>query len=140
MDIGLGTYQSSEDGGSSRNDIQAVLGDTSDKRYAPLLAHLVKRTDCRDYFIRKMLEYMNGALSYESVDAALTQICAERDTELSYYLEHLNSLKKTTEDIYASAATTERHLARIRTFATLRPEYMKKYLEAFFKVNLEDYQ
>lgn len=139
MDIGLGTYQSTADAGALRNDLKEVLGDTSGKRYAPLLAHLVKRTDCRDYFIRKMLEYMNGALSYESIDTCLLQMCGERDTELMYYFEYLQNLENPSETIYAGTKSLNRHLDRIRTFAKLRPDYMRGYLEDFFKISIEDY-
>ncbi len=134
-DVGFGTYQSTEDAGAARNDLKEVLTNPDNKRYAPLLAALLKREDCRDYFINQMLEYMNGALSYENVCRVLEQMCAERDTELTYYYERLNELKDSFE-IYARPARTELHLNRIRSFAEQRPLYMTQYLEEFFHVEL----
>jgi len=137
-DIGFGTYQSSSDAGAIRNDIQAVLGDSSDKRYSPLLAALLKREDCKQYFIDKMLEYMNVSFSYEAVCNMLDIMCAERDTELAYYFEHLNTLKEAgVPDVYGRASRTEQHIERIRSFAKQRPGYMKKYLESFFGIDLD---
>ncbi|MBE5929672.1 MAG: hypothetical protein E7268_01260 [Lachnospiraceae bacterium] len=134
-DVGFGTYQSSDDAGAARNDLKQVLSDPSSSRYAPLLAALLKREDCRNYFIDKMLAYMNGAFSYENVCRVLEEMCAERDAELVYYYNHLNTLKDSFE-IYARPARTELHLARIRSFAEQRPVYMTKYLEDFFGVDL----
>lgn len=134
-DTGFGTYQSSADAGAARNDFEQVLTSSS-TRYAPLLAALLKRTDCRDYFINKMLEYMNGALSYESVCTVLDQMLTERDTELAYYYTYLNTLKGEHE-IYARPARTELHIERIRSFSKQRPEYILQYMEKFFGVELE---
>ncbi len=134
-DVGFGTYQSSEDAGAARNDLKQVLSDPSSSRYAPLLAALLKREDCKQYFITKMLSYMNGAFSYDNVCRVLDEMCAERDAELTYYYDRLNSLKDSFE-IYTRPARTELHLDRIRSFAEQRPVYMTRYLEDFFGVDL----
>lgn len=134
-DVGFGTYQSSDDAGAARNDLKQVLSDPSSSRYSPLLAALLKREDCQTYFIGKMLDYMNGAFSYENICRVLDEMCAERDAELVYYYDRLNTLKDSFE-IYARPARTELHLARIRSFAEQRPVYMTDYLEDFFGVDL----
>ena len=136
-DVAFGTYQSTDDAGAARNDLKQVLSDSNSNRYAPLLAALLKREDCNDYFINKILDYMNGALSYKNVCNVLDTMCAERDEELTYYFEHLNTLKENgTSDIYARPARTELHIDRIRSFAKQRPAYMTRYLEDFFGVDL----
>ena len=134
-DVGFGTYQASDDAGAARNDLKQVLSDSGSSRHAPLLAALLKREDCKQYFINKMLDYMNGAFSYENVCRVLDEMCAERDAELTYYYERLNQLRDSFE-IYARPARTELHIARIRSFAEQRPVYMTKYLEDFFGVDL----
>ncbi len=134
-DVGFGTYQSSDDAGAARNDLKQVLSDPSSSRYSPLLAALLKREDCKQYFIGKMLDYMNGAFSYENVCRVLDEMCAERDAELLYYYDRLNTLKDSFE-IYARPARTELHITRIRSFAEQRPVYMTQYLEDFFGVDL----
>lgn len=131
-DIGFATYDSAEKA-AARNDVKAVLT-SSNKRYSALFAKLLKREDCRKYFISKMLEYRDGALSYETVCAVLDEMCAERDTELEYYFEHLTELKKTTEDIWATRGNTQAQIEKIKEFARLREDYITKYLETFFNL------
>lgn len=130
-DVGFATYHSAQDA-AARNDIKAVLT-SSNKRYSALLAGLLEREDCRQYFINKMISYRDGALSYETICAVLEEMCAERDTELAYYFEHLTELKKTTEDIYATRGNTQAQIEKIKEFARLRGEYVTKYLEEFFQ-------
>lgn len=136
-DVGFGTYQSTDDADAIRNDIIEVIGDSSHKRYSPLLAALLKRENCKQYFINNMLEYMNVSFSYEAVCAMLDTMCSERDAELSYYFEHLKKLKTAgVPDVYGRASRTDEHLERIRSFAKQRPEYITRYLEEFFHIDL----
>lgn len=136
MDVCLGTYHKTPDAGAARNDLEVVLGSTENSNYSPLLTALLKREDCKQYFINKMLEYMNDAFSYENVCKVLDEMCAERDTELNYYYERLNTLKDSFE-IYARPDRTELHIEKIRTFAEQRPVYMLQYLEEFFNIELQ---
>lgn len=133
-DVGFATYDTAEKS-AARNDIKAVLS-SSHKRYSALLTKLLQREDCKQYFINKMLEYRDGALSYESVCETLDAMCAERDTELAYYFEHLSEIKKTNGEIYAKSSTTASHIARIKEFAKLREEYITTYLEDYFGIDL----
>lgn len=135
-DVGFATYSDSADKGASRNDIKAVFMSSND-HYSALLTALVKREDCKQYFIDKMLEYRDGVLSYESVCETLDAMCAERDAELAYYFEYLKELNKTTGGIYAKNSTTERHIEKIKEFAKLRGDYVTKYLEDYFGVELD---
>lgn len=134
-DVGFATYNSTGEKGAARNDISQVLNPSHD-RYSALLAGLLKREDCRSFFIDKMIEYRDGVLSYESICETLDAMCAERDAELSYYFEHLDSLKNTAEDIYAKPGTTKNHIQKIKDFAKFRGEYITKYLEEYFGVDL----
>lgn len=136
MDCGLGCYQSTADAGAIRNDLEQVLGSPSKDRYAPLLAALLKRDDCKRYFINRMLYYMDGPLSYDNMCKVLDEMLAERDTELSYYLEYLDELSNTVSGTYTSPKTIETHLNRIRTYAKVRPDYLRSYIESFFHVDL----
>lgn len=126
-DMGFATYNAAETA-AARNDIEAVLT-PSNKHYSALLAKLLKREDCRQYFTNRMISYRDGVLSYESVCAVLDEMCAERDTELEYYFEHLDELKKTTEDIWATRSNTQEKTEKIKKFAELRGAYITKYLE-----------
>jgi hypothetical protein len=135
-DVGFATYTSDAQDAADRNDISQVLS-LDGKRYSALLAGLLKREDCKNYFINKMLEYRDGALSYENVCRTLDAMCAERDAELPYYLEHLNELKKAGAEVWASAGTTEKNIKRIKEFVKLRGGYITEYLEDFFDMELD---
>lgn len=134
-DVCFGTYRTTPDAGAARNDLEFTIGSAENECPAPLLASLLKREDCRDYFIDRMLKYMNDLMSYETVCTILDEMLAERDTELAYYFQHLTTLKDTYK-IYSTPSRTETHLNKIRTFAEQRPEYMTKYLEDYFGVDL----
>ena len=137
-DVGYATYYSASDS-AKRNDIAQVLG-SDDGRVSPLLAALLKREDCRQYFIDVMLEFMEGIFSYESVEATITELCAERDTELSYYLKHLENLKQTQPglEIYASETRVQNHIATILEFLKQRPAYIRQFLEEQFGIELPE--
>lgn len=134
-DTGFATYAKAEDA-ADRNDIYQVLS-PSGKRYSALLGGLLKREDCRNYFINKMLEYRDGALSYESVCETLDIMCEERDTEFPYFLEHLRELKKEGAEIWASTGNTNASIKKIKEFAKIRGDYVTKYMEDFFGIELE---
>ena len=132
-DCGFSTYYTAEQS-ARRNDIQKVLGDVGGSRYSKLLAALLRREDCRVYFINKMYEYRDGCLSAESVNAVLDQMLSERDTELSYYMKYLKELKKENNTITATEKATKNHIQKIRDFAELRGEYLTKYMQEFFGI------
>jgi len=134
-DVGFATYYSAEEA-ADNNDITQVLAPDG-KRRSALLAALLKREDCQTYFIDKMLEYRDGALSYESVCETLDAMCAERDGEFPYYLEHLNQLRKAGAGVWATAGNTKKSLDKIKDFAKIRGDYVTKYLEEFFEMELE---
>lgn len=134
-DVGFATYYSADEA-ANKNDIAQVLAPDGSRRSA-LLAALLQREDCQAYFINKILEYRDGALSYESVCETLDAMCAERDAELTYYFEHLNRLKKSGAEIWATAGNTKASVKKIKEFAKLRGDYITKYMEEFFEIELE---
>lgn len=135
-DVGFATYSSTGEKGAQRNDIAQVTN-ASGSRYSALLTGLLKREDCKSYFINKILEYRDGALSYESVCETLDAMCAERDTEFPFYLERLKELKKAGADIWSSAGNTQKSLEKIREFAKSRGAYITEDLEEYFEIELE---
>jgi len=137
-DVGFGCYQSGADAGASRNDIYNVLGDKNIKHYAPLLAALLKRDDCREYFINKMLEYRDVVFSYENVSQVLEQMHSEHSEELAIYIDYLRTFDKEVYEIYTSHNLTAKHNDRILSFVKQRPAYITKYMENFFGIDLPD--
>ena len=80
---------------------------------------------------------MNNTFSYEAVNNMLNAMCKERDKELSYFFKHLDELKAAgVPDVYGRASRTEQHIEKIRSFAEQRPEYITRYLEDFFHIDL----
>lgn len=136
MDIGFATYTSAETG-AARNDISGVLT-KGEKRYAPLLAALLKREDCKQFFLDTMVRFRDGVMTYENICEVVDAMCLERDTELAYYMEHLQELKNVVEDVYATPQNTKNSVQKIKDFAELRGAYVTTYLEAFFQVELSE--
>lgn len=134
-DVAFATYNSTGEEGAKRNDMAQVTNPEHD-RYSALLTGLLKREDCQQYFINKMLEYRDGVFSYESVCETLDAMCAERDKELLYYFEHLNVLKKSGAEIWAKESLTKASVQKIKDFAKVRGDYVTKYLEEYFDVDL----
>lgn len=127
MDVGLGTYLTGEDAGANKDDIKEVLS-PKNQRYSALLSAILKREDCRQYFIDRMNFYSTEALSPKTTSAMLNQLISEREAELKLFIQHLETLKGTAV-IYASEAAVKKHEEKIRTFFEKRPEYIYKYLK-----------
>lgn len=139
-DVCFGTYRTDPKAGADRNDLEITIGSENYECRAPLLAALLKREDCRDYFINCMISYMNDTMSYDTVCTILDGMLAERDTELAYYFDYLNTLKgKEDYSIYSSPSRTETHINKIRIFAEHRPAEMIQMLEDYFNVDLSQY-
>lgn len=89
---------------------------------SPLFCNLMARRDCREKFVTAMCDLMNYGFSPASVEASLTNLAKQRDTELSYYVDRLLSDHLTMEEV--QAATSE-----ILAFAQNRPTYMHSFLQ-----------
>ncbi len=121
-------YASSATAFAERENLYDVIADTDGGCYSPLLAALLKREDCRQYFLDRMDFYMEEAVTVERVNAVLDELMAECGGEIPYYYQHLEELKKTESSIWTSLGHRERSIATIRLFAELRPDYMKMQL------------
>lgn len=123
MDVSFGAYEHA-DSVVSYNNLQAIL-DPTNVRYAPLLANLLRRTDCKTYFVNEMVRLMEGALSAENVKATLDSIEEGRGKDLVRFLSYITKLKPgklTWTEIYQ--IRMEQYVA----FAQQRPAYMKQFL------------
>lgn len=126
-DIGYGTYREGKSGGANVDDFKAVIYNSSNKRYAPLLHSLLKRRECFDYFVNKVQEYLNTILDYDFASSVLDSMCAERDTELDYYIKHFDSVT-TGERTEASRKTVDYNITKIKTFLFYRKDYAKEFV------------
>ncbi len=83
-----------------------------------LFASLMKRKDCREYFVKKILELSGGALSYSSVNAMLNIMTKLQKPELSIYMSYLQK----THNCWTNEWSTSDSLEQIRSFARKRPD------------------
>lgn len=121
-------YASSATAFAERENLYEVIADEDGGCYSPLLAELLKREDCRQYFLDRMDFYMEEAVTPEQVNAVLDELIAECGGEIPYYYQYLEELKKTESTIWTSLGHREKSIATIRLFTELRPEYMRKQL------------
>jgi hypothetical protein len=128
VDYTFGLYDQRETK-ANYDTLKQVMKESSD-RYAPLFTALMEREDCRQYFVEKMLEYMNGALSTASILETFDELSELRDTELSYYYEYLESLRNNGDDsVWTRSSHLQEYTQQIKNFAASRPDYMAKFLQ-----------
>lgn len=121
-------YASSATAFAERENLYEVIADEDGGCYSPLLAALLKREDCRQYFLDRMDYYMEEAVTPERVNIMLDELMTACSGEIPYYYQYLEELKKTESTIWTSLGHRERSIATIRLFTELRPEYMRKQL------------
>lgn len=117
-DYSFGLY--GQDLTQAEYDNLARILDPNDNRYSPLFDSLMKRTDCREYFVKKILELFSGALSYSSVNSMLSTMTGLQKKELSIYMSYLTQ----KHNCWTNEWATRDSLEQIRTFAKERPDRM----------------
>lgn len=111
------------------NNIEKILDPESD-RYAPLFAGLMRRADCREYFLNKLTALSEDVLSGENVTKTLYAMHAERCTEQDYLYMHMEALRKAGDDsFWTSARTLAENMDMIRSFANQRDDYILQYAQ-----------
>jgi len=129
LDSSFGTHTGPANLRYAYNDWADVL-DKNHERYSPLFTALLKREDCREFFVNYSFELMNTVYTYENVMALQEKMDGSRREELlNYYIPYLRSLRRAGDtSIWTDASWYEHFLAQIGTFATERPAYAVKYL------------
>ena len=131
VDYTMGLYDQKEVL-NSYDTLKQVLSSNSE-RYSPLFAALMERADCREYFIKKSLDFGSGALSYQSVVARLNSITKNRENEMHYYYKYITSLGK--EDVsWVHEGQYEGNLETIVKFALRRADRAADYLKFDFSL------
>lgn len=137
LDYSTSIYNAPAGNGPSYNMWKVVMTPEA-SRYSPLFTALMKREDCRTYFINYTYELADHALSGQSVREVIAGLREDRDGELPYFMEYLNVLKKryqrgeTTYAIFMTEASHEKSVANLIDFFDKRGEYAKKYLTELF--------
>lgn len=129
MDSSFGTHTGPANLRYAYNDWADVL-DKNHDRYSPLFTALMKRKDCREFFVNYSFELMNSVYMYDNVMALREKMDGSRREELlNYYIPYLRSLRKAGDlSIWTDASWYEHFMEQIATFATERPAYAEKYL------------
>ncbi len=81
LDYSFGIYGSSP---WKDNFQQFVSRKGNVKKESPLFSQLMKREDCREYFIKKSLDLVNGAFSPDNLNKVLDEMNRSRINELQY--------------------------------------------------------
>lgn len=111
------------------DNLKQILKESSN-RYSPMFAGLMKREDCRNYFLNKMEELMNTVFDPDSAVAALNEIHKERITEHRIFQKYMDKRREGGEwDLWSGLDRLESDLNDITTFLQQRPSWMRKFLE-----------
>ena len=100
-------------------DLERIMGENT-----PLFAALMKREDCRQYFINYTCDLMNGAMSAENMTETLQEMHASRQRELYYMLEEAGMPEEAIwnwESAPRNYETVETNYNKIIEFAATRP-------------------
>lgn len=132
MDYTYGIY--GQDRSSYNYDNLKLILKKGDERYAPLFAKLMEREDCRTYFLNKINEFMDSVFTDDFSKKILTEMCEERNSELSYLYKHIEQLKRSGDDsLWSSYSDVSRREREIEIFISMRRKYMEKYLSILEK-------
>ena len=107
-----------------------MLTEGSD-RYSPLLAALLKRDDCVEYFVKKTQDYANGALSPENTKKTLDEMNDSRGDEMTYYYNYIASLGAEDAD-WVNESQYQERMQEITDFANARPARSLSFLKNRF--------
>lgn len=127
-DFSLALYEQTETN-AGYNNLKQILKEGSE-RYSPLFANLMKRDDCKQYFLDEMVRLMDGALSYENVSETLDTMNAERYNEMKFYFTHLEGMKSSDQSIWIWYDEHLKRTENIRSFANRRRGYMERFLKS----------
>ena len=128
MDYTYGIYDQAK-AKENYNTLRVVM-DENNERYSPLFTKLMERKDCRDYFRAKTMEYLNGALSEESIKEEYEKLHASRRKELLKYYDFLQILNRRGDwTIWTTAENYANNEKQIYTFAEKRGAYVIRYMD-----------
>ena len=91
----------------------------------------MERKDCRNYFRAKTMEYLEGALSEESIVETYKRMNEERADELAYYYDFIDEQRKKGDfTLWTSAGYLAGVEQQIFNFAKDRAKYVIKFMDS----------
>ncbi len=128
MDYTYGIYDQAK-AKENYNTLRVVM-DENNERYSPLFTKLMERADCRAYFRAKTLEFINGALSEQSIKEEYEKLHESRRKELLKYYDFLEILNRRGDwTIWTRPENYANNEKQIYTFAEKRAGYVLKYMD-----------
>ncbi len=117
-------------------------------KYSPLFAALMKREECRELFTSFTLELADGALSADSICGTLDSMNKERETEMKYFFEYIDELRKLEEEwkakkggkntnIWTNGYLYYGYTEDIKKFAKQRKNFSQEYIERNFNITTD---
>lgn len=123
MDYSFGIYGAP----ASTNTIAKYVGTSGEiKDVCPLFGQLMRRADCREIFIKKTLDLLNGAFAPEKLNSVLDQMNKERINELQHTYN-----KSLLEDWVAPSDLSYR-LRDIKNYGRERASYILSSYKEYF--------
>lgn len=111
------------------NKLKYVMNENSDV-YSPLFTKLMQRKDCRTYFRNKTLEFVNGALSEESIVSAYKALHATRRAELAYLYKYIQQRRRKGDStMWSEPSHYSGYEQQILNFARDRALYVVKFMD-----------
>ncbi|MCR5154425.1 MAG: CotH kinase family protein [Lachnospiraceae bacterium] len=139
-DYAMGIYWNSESNKNNGADANtwSYVTDPSDRRYAPLFTSLMKRDDCKKYFVEYTKELINGALSAENFAAMVNDLNTGRQKGLALQMEYFKELKEANKagesaiQIWINENNFNKNVEKLIRFGNERAEYALKYITELF--------
>ena len=100
---------------------------------SPMLQSLMKREECKEFFIKYMLDLLNGAFAEDNLVATLNKMHASRVVEMDNYL----STSKYAPNMSMGNVTSG--VKSIKEFAANRPAAMIRNLRTTFNTSSDTY-
>ncbi len=133
-DYSMGLYDQKETQ-ASYNNLKSIMnpgnthGDFSN--YSPLFTALMKRDECRQYFIDYIRQLMKGAFSRENMLKMLEVMNAGRAEAMEKHIKYIESLRRQGKPgMWAGAEHQEEQISKITKFIGERADYLEKYLKS----------
>lgn len=126
LDYSFGIYSN---GKANVDNIKKYLGDgTEVMDISPLFGKLMKRKDCKEIFIKKTLDLMNGAFSESNVSKVIYKMNTSRINELS------NMYGTNLISPWVKQNQLDGQLGAIRSFASQRIPFILDKYQQYFKL------
>ncbi len=130
IDYTLGLYEQTEVL-ANYNTLLQILTPGGD-RYSPLFAQLMQRSDCREYFVKKSLDFGNGSLSSVNIARTLDEMNDARAAEMQYYYDYLEGARD--HSVWTNRGHFDGYTQVIRTFASARGNYSIAYMKELWSL------